>query len=179
MFGRFHQEHTLQKFLIWNSLIKIAKTNFQDVTTFENFIQFYSETLIRNFIDKLKIIHLLRDPEFPFNLLRAFVWFSDNISFLKYSENLLSHLNRHFDKFYLKEDFRTIKLVFPLYKVALEAIQTAFSNNQEKAKQILKNSNIIRRALLRVKPFILQNDRHLCHYSLEILKISCLPLSCK
>lgn len=179
MFGRFHQDHRLQRFLVWNCLIKISKASFDEVRTFESFIKFYSETLIRNFIDKLKMIHLLYDPELPFNLLKAFIWFSDSESFLKYAENLISHLNRHFDKFYLREDFRTIKLIFPLYKTIFEAIDTEFTRNTENAQKILKNSNLMRRALLRIKPFILENDRHLCHFSIEILKISCFALSCK
>lgn len=179
LLGKFHQDHHVQKLLIWKSLIQIAQSTFPEIKTFQDSMQFYSETLMRSFIDKLTIINLLQDYEFPFRLLKAFVWFSDKNVLLKYSENLISHLNRHFDRFYLKEDLRTIRLVLPLYKTILETLSSLFSEDPEKSKRTLKNSNIIRFALLRIKPFILEVDNYLSHASLEILKIACLPLSCK
>ncbi len=158
--------------------MQITSKSSQDSTSIQEYIHTYSETLIRSFIDKLTIINLLNDHEFPFRLLKSFVSFSDLNTILKYTENLLTHLNRHFDLFYLKEDFKTIRLIFPLYKIILEVLNNSFTKDKEQSLKIIQTSNIIRLALMRVKPFILLKEKYLAHYSLDILKISCFTLSC-
>lgn len=177
LFSKFYQDSHLQKLLIWRSIVEISQSDIIKVHTLEGYIQYYTETLVRNFIDKLKIIHILPDPSLPFNLLRSLTWFSNRLVFLKYSQNLLNHLNRFFDGFYLTEDVKAIKCVFPLYKIVIQAISESILNDEKQSVEVVKTSNILRRVILRVKPYILEKDAHFCHYALDILKIACFPLS--
>lgn len=156
----------------------MSRESFAQCETFQDVMKFYSETLIRNFIDKLAIINILSDHQLPFQILRTFIWFLDQGAFLRYAENFITHLNKHFDRFYLQEDYKTTSLIFPLYKLMLEAISSAFSTNKDNAKLTIANSNTIRSILMRTKPFILEKDLNFSYYSLEIFRISCLPLSC-
>lgn len=164
---------------IWVSLISIAKENYPKINCFEDFMTIYSETLLRNFVDKLKIIHLLQNSEMPFKLLSSFVLFSEKFAVLKTLDSLLSHVNHHFDRFYLKEDFKTLKLILPIYKITFGAMDDCFKSETERSKQIIKDANCVRRVLMRIKSFVLSNDRHLSFYTLELFRLAVRTLSRK
>ena len=169
----YHSENYMKKQIIQLILFDMKKNKI----TIAAYICDKSQSIIKNIISRINSIHLITNKENPFKIISSFFDLSTIEESLKYIKSLLKALNKYFDKYYLREDIKTISYLCPIYMRILLFLSEISDEKIELIKVHLETSNSIRQVLLRIKPFILHENRTVSVQSLHILKASCKILS--